>query len=227
MKILIAIPCMDTVPVPFAESLLNLNKPEGTKVCFKAGSLIYDARNLLSLTAIDNQFDYVLWLDSDMTFPHDTLTRLLKGISITGAEMMSGLYVKRTMPTAPVIYKSIQPPEPDENGILRIHINEYRDYQKNKDNVFPVAGCGFGCVLTSVKLLKEVWDEYGPAFAPYPWAGEDISFCYRVNQLYAKQDNPLELKTLTPIMCDRDISCGHVGSFLYTEDILKRGEAHD
>ena len=60
MKILIAIPCMDTVPVPFAESLLNLDKPEGTKVCFKSGSLVYDARNLLSITAIKEGFELKL-----------------------------------------------------------------------------------------------------------------------------------------------------------------------
>ena len=53
MSIMIAIPCMGTTPVQFTESLLNLEKPEGTKVCFKSSSLIYDARNLLSLTAIE------------------------------------------------------------------------------------------------------------------------------------------------------------------------------
>lgn len=219
MKILIAIPCMDTVPVPFAESLLNLDKPEGTKVCFKAGSLIYDARNLLSLTAIEHGFDYVLWLDSDMVFPRDTLTRLLDDVSRSHMDMVSGLYVKRTMPTKPVIYYQIEPPKPNAQGIPEIQICEWMNYPK--DEVFAIAGCGFGCVLTSVKLLKDVWDRYGPAFAPYPWAGEDISFCYRVEQMYR------EKKEHQYIFCDSRIKCGHVGSFLYTEDILKRGEAHD
>lgn len=219
MKILIAIPCMDTVPVAFAESLLNLDKPEGTKVCFKSGSLIYDARNLLSLTAIDNQFDYVLWLDSDMTFPHDTLTRLLEDVNRSHAEMVSGLYVKRTMPTKPVIYYRIEPPKQNEQGIPEIQICEWMNYPK--DETFAIAGCGFGCVLTSVKLLKDVWDRYGPAFAPYPWAGEDISFCYRVEQMYRERGEHQY------IFCDSRIKCGHIGSFLYTEDILKRGEAHD
>ena len=35
MKTLIAIPCMDTIPVGFMQSILYLNKPEGTSVCFR------------------------------------------------------------------------------------------------------------------------------------------------------------------------------------------------
>ena len=69
MKTLIAIPCMDTIPVGFMQSILYLNKPEGTSVCFRPNSLIYDSRNILSLTAIQEGYDRVLWVDSDMMFP--------------------------------------------------------------------------------------------------------------------------------------------------------------
>ena len=224
MTIMIAIPCMGTVPVQFAESLLNLQKPEGTKVCFKSGSLIYDARNLLSLTAIENNFDYIMWMDSDMTFPTNTITRLLQDMNdpmykramVSGPAMVSGLYVKRTFPVKPVIYNSVEPPVPDENGIPRIHIDEYTNYPH--DNIFPVEGCGFGCVLTPVSLIKQVWDKFGPAFTPLPWAGEDISFCYRVNQLLKNSGQH--------IYCDSTIKCGHIGQFLFTEDMLKRGDVN-
>lgn len=217
MSIMIAVPCMGTAPIQFTESLLNLEKPEGTKVCTKSSSLIYDARNLLSLTAIEQKFDYVMWFDSDMTFHPLTLMHLLEDMNHPHIDMVTGLYVKRTFPTKPVIYQRVRPPEPGPNGIPQLNINEYMDYPR--DRMFCVEGCGFGCVLTSVQLLKDVWDKFGPAFSPLPWAGEDVSFCYRVNQL-KKDDN------LYPghILCDSRVKCGHIGSFLFTEDLLKRGE---
>lgn len=217
-KILIAIPCMGTMPVQFVESLLNLQKPEGTKVCFKAGSLIYDARNLIALKAIQEEYDYVLWLDSDMTFPPDTLTRLLEDFTQPGVEMVTGLYVKRTMPVLPVIYDELDNPTKDADGHMIGHLHEYESYPEN--TLFTVKGCGFGCVLTSVQLLKRVWDNFGPAFSPMPWFGEDISFCRRVNMLY--DDDYEERGIRRSILCDSRIKCGHIGNFLYTEELFKR-----
>lgn len=217
MKILIAVPCMDTVPVPFTESMLNLAKPEGTKACFKSGSLIYDSRNLLAFTAIENHFDYIMWFDSDMTFSPDILIRMLDDVQQTHAHMVTGLYFKRTYPSTPVIFQNVQPPSPNEHGQMQINIKPYTDYPR--DRIFPVEGCGFGCVLTSVPLVKAVIDKFGPAFTPILWAGEDISFCYRVNQL-AQEDPAFS----NPIMCDSRIKCGHVGQYIFTEDPLKRGD---
>ena len=57
MKTLIAIPCMDTMPTGFVQSLLYLEKGADVSVCFKANSLVYDSRNLLSLSAIEEKFD--------------------------------------------------------------------------------------------------------------------------------------------------------------------------
>lgn len=213
MKILIAIPCMDNVSVYFAESLLNMDKPDGSSVTFQRGSLIYDGRNLISLKAITEQYDYVMWIDSDMILPKDTLPRLLAIAQEKDVPMVSGLYVKRAYPTSPVLYSSIAQPAMNKDGFMIQQIITYEDYPQN--SVFPVAGCGFGCVLTSVPLLKKVWDKFGPAFSPYPWAGEDISFCYRVNQLNET------------ILCDSSISCGHIGTLAYTEKMLKRGEQND
>ena len=207
MKTLIAIPCMDMLPVGFVQSLLYMHKGDNPTVYFKPNSLVYDSRNLLSLYAIENGFDNVLWLDSDMLFPPNTLTKL----EAYNMDMVTGLYVKRHEPVEPVLYEKIEEPERGSDGKLIANISAYTSYPR--DSFFPVAGCGFGCVLTSTKLLKHVWDEYGPAFTPYPWSSEDISFCHRVNQLGYQ------------IYCDSSVSCGHIGQFIYTENLLKRGDS--
>ena len=210
MKTLIAIPCMDMVPWKFTECLMYLKKGDNIGLMMKPNSLIYDSRNLISLAAIENQFDRVMWFDSDMVFGPDTLQQLHHDMDELGCEMVTGLYVKRHEPVEPVIYSELKEPARGSNGRLEKQIVAYTDYPE--DELFPVAGCGFGCCLTSVKLLKEVWDKFGPAFNPYPWAGEDISFCHRVNQLGHQ------------IYCDSRISCGHIGTAIYTEQMLKRGD---
>lgn len=214
IKTLIAIPCMDSTYTGFTHSLVHLKKGPGVAVTEKTNSLVYDSRNLLSLAAIENGFDRVMWFDSDMMFTPDTLHILSNTMDELDAEMVTGIYFKRRHPYSPVIHDILEEPHEDADGKLTASVRTYDDYPR--DSVFPVKGCGFGCVLTSVKLLKEVWDKFGPAFSPYPWGGEDISFCYRVNQLGYT------------IYCDSRVSCGHIGTYVYTEkDFLNaRGEKH-
>lgn len=214
MKTLIAVPCMDTVPVGFVQSLLWLEKGDNVSVQFKANSLVYDSRNLISLNAIENGFDQVMWFDSDMMFTPKTMKMIQKEMAFHDCEMMTGVYFKRNGTSLPVIYDELDEPTVDENRKPVRHIHEYEDYPQNA--IFPVKGCGFGCVMTTTKLLKEVWDRFGPAFTPYPWAGEDISFCHRVNLLGHK------------IWCNSSVTCGHIGTFVYTEEFYqtRRGEKH-
>lgn len=211
MKTLIAIPCMSTVPRQFSMSMDYLIKGENVSILYKPDSLIYDSRNLISLTAIEHDFDRVMWFDSDMVFQPDTLQILHKDMNEHGIDMVTGVYVKRRLPTEPVLYEKLEEPARMPDGHLAKQIVPYMNYPE--DELFPVAGCGFGCVLTSTALLKKVWDKFGPAFTPYAWGGEDISFCHRVNQLGIQ------------IWCDSAVTCGHVGEYVYTTRDLKRGDS--
>lgn len=209
MKLMIAIPCMDMMHVRSAEAIYNLRKPDNTDVVFLPGSLIYDSRNLLSLRAMQENYDYVLWVDSDMICHPGSLMTLLDDMNTHNTRMISGLYVKRKIPSEPVIYERVREPITDKDGHIVRDIHAYTNYPK--DDVFNVEGCGFGFVLTDTSLLKNVWDKFGPAFSPFPWAGEDISFCYRVNLLGDQ------------IMCDSRVRLGHVGSMIYTDQFLNHG----
>lgn len=214
MKIMIAVPCMDTVPVGFVESLINMAKPEGTAINFHPNSLVYDSRNLLSLCAMENDFDYILWLDSDVMCPPDTIQRLLDDMNDHDADIVSGLYVSRKHPPSPVIYNNLDVPGRDETGRIISKLFTYDDYPINQ--FFQVAACGFGCVMTRTSLFRKVWDKFGPPFAPYPWSGEDVAFCYRLKQLNI------------PIYCDSSISCGHIGQCIFNETWLpKRGDDNE
>ena len=174
-----------------------------THFSISCSSLVYDARNTLAKQAVIEGFDRVLWLDSDMDFSPDLLKRLSADMD-EGREMVSGLYFKRKAPVKPVIYKELgfwRDKEKDEVTPIAI---PYEDYPK--DDIFTIAGCGFGGCLVSVDLIKRVGDKFGLPFSPLMGFGEDLSFCSRVSQLGVE------------MFCDSRVKMGHVGLGTITEE---------
>ena len=192
MNILIAVPCMDTVPSQFAQSLAVLTKVENCAVAFQMGSLIYTSRNNLATMAVQKGVDYVLWLDSDMIFQPDVLVKLIEDRD--KADIITGVYYRRVQPFKPVLFSKLDITDEgcDWAG--------YDDYPT--DEMFEVAGCGFGCVLTPTNVFMDVMNRFGDMFSPYNGAGEDLSFCWRARQCGYK------------IMADPKIQLGHVGHYI-------------
>ena len=191
MKILIAVPCMDQVPSQFAQSIATLNKVGDCVIAFQMGSLVYDARNSLALNAIKAEADYVMWFDSDMVFPPNTLEKLIEDTD--KGDIITGVYYRRVVPYHPVLMEKLEISEDK---------CEWSDYIDYPQDIFEVAGCGFGCVLVPTKVLLEVFTEFGNMFAPINGVGEDLSFCWRARQLGYK------------IVCDPSVQCGHVGHYV-------------
>lgn len=190
MKTLIAIPAMNQVPTQFAASLAVLQKDEDTVVGFQMGSLVYAARNNLAKAAVQMGAEVVVWFDSDMTFEPDTLKRLIQAYEEKKGDIISGLYFRRMAPFTPVLHSVLEIEENDAS---------YQIQETIPDDVFEVAACGFGCVLTPTKVLKDVMDHYGAPFNMIRGIGEDLAFCWRARQLGYK------------VVCDPSIECGHVG----------------
>ena len=208
MKTLIAIPCMDMVHTVFMKSLLGLDRTGDTRFGISCSSLVYDARNTLAKQACVEGFDRILWLDSDMDFEPDLLTRLSADMD-EGRELVSGLYFKRKAPVKPVIYKELgYYHSKDTDEVTPIAVC-YEDYPK--DSVFPIAGCGFGGVLMSVDLIKRVADEFGMPFSPIIGFGEDLSFCSRATKIGVE------------MFCDSRVKMGHVSLGTVTEDVYLSG----
>ena len=204
-KTLIAVPCFDMVHADFMESFVNLIKPDGTSWAMVQDTLINEARNIFAANAVKSGFDRVFWLDSDMKFAPDTLIRLTQDMDENNLDFVSGLYFTRRPPIKPVAFKSLWW-DKKENGDLDTGSEFYFDYP---DGLTEVAGTGFGCVLTTVDLLKRVGDTFGAPFAPLESMGEDVSFCWRAIQVGAKMH------------LDTRVKCGHVGMYEYNEDAMQ------
>lgn len=201
MKILIAIPCMDQVPVPFCYSLAQMDKPDGCSLSMKAGSMIYTSRDSLATTAIQNDYDYVFWMDSDMQFPKDALTSLLKTLQEEKLDMISGLYYRRMPPYSPVLFDKL---EIAEDGTA-----DFTEYTEIPEGLFEIGACGFGCVLMKTDVLFDVLSSYREMFTPIGRNGEDTSFCWRARQCGYK------------IYCDPSVKCGHVGYSVITDEFFR------
>lgn len=193
-KILIAIPMLNMVHAEFMTCLIRLilHKIDGAEIYYSVtkDSMTYTARIQLAETALQSGADYVLWIDSDMTFPADALERLLEH----DKDMVTGLYFQRRGKHDPVIYS-------DLNGDSR---SAYSDYPQ--DSLFKVAACGFGLVLMKSEVIAKVAQgNDGMTFQPFPGIGEDLSFCYRWNAVGGE------------IFCDSTLKLGHLGDYEYTE----------
>lgn len=205
MKTMIAMPCMDMMHTRFVASLTGLRLMGEVQYSYSESSLIYDSRNTVSKKAIAEGFDRVLWLDSDMTFAPDTFERLSKHLD-EGRDFVCGFYVTRKPPFKPCIYKDVGLTIDKEKNEGTPRAETYFDYPK--DSLFEIAACGFGGVMMTVDLLKEVDKKCGIPFSPIYGFGEDLSFCIRTKELGHT------------MYCDSSIKFGHVGLMTFTEEIL-------
>ena len=186
MRLLIAVPTTDYVHADFVKSLAALQSELGRRrvsydVSIQSGTLVYIARNRLASKAVNDGYTHVLWLDSDMTFNEKVVEDLLD----CGKEMVCGAFVSRRPPYGPCVYSSIE-----KNNIEKV--------KKFGLVPFRVAGCGFACVLTATELLQAVMQKFDRCFQPTDYYGEDLAFCWRVQQLGRE------------IWCEPTVRPGHI-----------------
>ena len=173
MKLLIAIPTMDTVPVEFMKSLLKLTQKlsaDGVDytVAIESGTLVYMARDRLAGRAVNHHFTHVLWLDSDMVFEPE----IVEDLQFCGKDFVTGIAHGRRKPFVSCLFKNID--------LNHLELWKLEDYPTE---AFEVAGCGMACCLMSTEVIKQVMIANGTAFTPLPQYGEDISFCKRAAAL--------------------------------------------
>lgn len=201
MRTMIAVPCMDMVHTLFFASFVAMNKPEGTEVAIASCSLIYEARHTLAKKAMDDGFDRVMWLDSDMVFEPDLMNRLSADLD-QGLDFVSAVYFSRKNPISPIVYEICHPTKL-KNGDLYPTVKSFREIP---EELFEIEGCGFGAVMMTTDLIRRA----GPLpFYPTDKYGEDLSFCRKVRETGAK------------LYCDGRIRLGHIGTSIINEQTWK------
>lgn len=139
-------------------------------------------------------FTHILFLDADMVWPTDTLTRMLahhdKGI-------VGGLYVMRHPPFAPVALRDGTVPE-GSTVVQYQHAGE----ALTATDLIPCDVLGMGCTLVPVSVFDQIgprpWFSYANDAEGWPVVTEDVPFCQKA------------AAAGVPILLDPTISCGHL-----------------
>ncbi len=191
-KVLIAMPSTGYIPAQTLSSLLELITPVQTKHCILIGALVYEARERIAKSAIDEGYSHILWIDSDVTIPRDGMIKLLN----VKAPIASGVVFRRVAPYTPTVY-TLQ-----SNGLYSEMLNIPDGGVINAD------ACGFGCVLTETEALAKMYEKYDRLFVPEMF-GEDLQFCRRAKECDIG------------VKVDTSVKCGHLGQMMVTDAQFK------
>lgn len=198
MRLLIAIPSGDFMPVQFVRCLTALERKlerDGVNYeeCILDGTLVYMARDKLASKAVNDGFTHILWLDSDMVFGQN----LLDDLMMCKKQFVSCCYNGRRAGYPSCIFKSID---------LTKGVERFEEYPREP---FEIEACGFGAVFMETDIIRAMYTAFPKEtpFTPLPSLGEDIAFCKRARDLGFK------------LYAEPNVQLGHVGHIvIYPED---------
>lgn len=187
-RILIALPSAKDVEPETMKSITRLIIPQGYEVYTELffGYAIDQVRNLIAHFTVENNFDYLFCVDSDMDLAPDTLVKLLS----VDKDIVGGVYRQRNINIViPEVYFSTI------DGGSRNAGEEELIYAPD---LFPVDSIGFGCILIKSIVLKTM--EYPHFYYKHAikfedTVSEDTFFCRRAR---AYGFETYCLKTVTP-----------------------------
>ena len=203
-KIAIVVCSHDYAPVQWAcdfatmaiYSRAALDQDISLGISVVCGTYIHSARRRMLKMCIAAECTHVLWVDSDMRFPTDSLIRLLNH----DKPMVGINYAKRVFPTSFTAFKTL-------DGAGNVHLETLPD----STGLEEVDAIGFGLLLMRMDVFKVL-----PPLEEDPWfgfdwrpdqneVGEDVHFCKLVR------------KHGVQILVDHDLSkeCGHIGTLTY------------
>ena len=161
MKVLIAMPTAKFIEPQTYVSIYNLGTSDiETSFVAIEGYSVDTSRNMLVKEARNQKADYILWVDSDMILPEDTLIKLLSH----GKDIVSAAYAFKDVKSQDLIAFSL------DGGRIPL---------ASVDGLTEVSGIGFGCCLTKTDVFDKIDFPYFVFGEDY---GEDIYFCKKARE---------------------------------------------
>ena len=204
-RVLITIPCFERVCKETLKSIFTLIIPENVEAEFnyQMGYTVVQARNRQVFESMAGEFDYTLFVDSDVILPLHLLVNLMRA----NADLATGWYIKK-IPNGPKITEIY----------ARKRFNDELENVMEEELVkwaggapVPIGGCGFGCTLIKNSVFRAMekfegnWFEYveGKKDDKFYICSEDLKFCERMRDLKMT------------LVCDASLRCFHVGQMLF------------
>lgn len=174
VKIKVGVPARDQVMTGFFHSASMMFAASAVhpdieiSLSTSAGTLIADQRQKLAQAMLDDGADWLLFLDSDMRFPKETLLRLLS----RNAPFVTCNYTTRRAPAEPVAFK-------------RIGTQEKLYTDPDSEGMEECAANGLGVAL----IHRVVFEKTAKPWFNIPYIpgvdghwGEDVWFCNQVRK---------------------------------------------
>ena len=216
MKIAVCVPCRDSVLAGFCFDLARMCSYEAKRgvndiqLLQMPGTLIFTQREKLVDEALEWGADYVLWIDSDMRFPANTIEIMLsRNVSILGVNATTRR--EPVMPTS----MNLRIDRSDPNEVKQVWT---KIESRGKKGIEQVTAVGFGVTLIKTDVFKKlpkpwhdvIWTDHGNVI------GEDVSFCVKC----LEQD--------IPVFVDHELSMhiGHIGTKTFGWDDVKHGPSN-
>lgn len=196
MKLGIGLPLVDeTVHTDFLISWSLIDKGDYTLLLPLFPSAIADIRNQLVEQAIKERCTHLIMVDTDQTFPQDTVQRLLSHNKM----MVAGIVHRRYPPFEPIAMTG--------------ELDKYEHLSDNlcySGKLIEVDAIGTGCVCYDMRVFTEEVDP--PWFEAWrseggKWVGEDVGLCHRLRQKGVK------------IYADTAVQCGHITQMIVTREL--------
>jgi GT2 family glycosyltransferase len=188
MKILIAIPCYNTILVPTIDSVIRLLRNDNYEADIKFKESIYVHNNRNALIEEAKGYTHIFFVDHDVIYNEDTLELLLKD----DKDIISGLYNYRSLPPTPILF--------DKQG------DEIFNKILIPKETFKCYAVPAGCLLIKMKVFEKLKKPYfNFKYTPDGQLAmsEDIYFCEQAN------------KAGIDIWCNPKIKLSHIGAYYY------------
>lgn len=204
MKVAVCVPCRDEVMTGFAFDFAKMCAYDASVRCKDSngglmlytmpGTLIFDQRQKLAQIALDEGADVVLFIDSDMRFPKDTISILLsREVPVVGVNA-----VTRRKPVLPC---ALNLKMDKDNNPRWVKVDS-----RGKQGLEQVTAVGFGVTM----IRREVFEKLSLPWFDAGWGnsgviGEDVHFCAKAHDAGI------------PVFVDHDLSMHikHIGTYEY------------
>lgn len=167
IRVAVSVPAGDQLATGFSYDLARMMTATAhqrheieLRLHFVRDSILPRARHSLVRMALDTDCTHVLFLDSDMRFPKETLVRLLAHEE----PVVAVNYARRRFPVEPTASNEDGQPIYVEDGV---------------EGLVPVAHAGMGVMLVDLDLFRQIpapWFQIGYSARAGEYAGEDVYF---------------------------------------------------
>lgn len=211
-KTIILVPVGSCVEPACDEALRQL-EADGIRVYRKYGfSAIDQGRCVMAQQAIDEGYEHLFWIDSDMAFCPQDVYRMINYNRAGKYPFVTAAYSVKGWPALTTMFHSdfseikfgrdgaLYEAQYSATGFMYTHVSVYENI-KLQYNMHPV----------------KIW---GGQYNVHPWflpmiiddcyVGEDFSFCHRA------------IKSGITLFCDTTVRLAHIGKYSYSFDFLTK-----